>query len=204
MCVGFIQPVLTSILHAWLRDRNIMSFLAGTPPVNTILTQALPGSPAMKIQVVSLKSGFDFEVKLSYDPTVSWKNGQQKWLQVVFWVFCFDFGGVQELFVCFSASIWSFFWFGLRHLFFLWCVCVRRTVLLFLLSSIGLYLRMFKDDVSLAILCELFWIGIPLNRFKGCWWPPTIGVESPGTCIFVRCRGSFRQENTQWPPGKKQ
>ena len=65
-------------------DRNIMSTLAGTPPVNTILTQALPGSPAMKIQVVSLKSGFDFEVKLSYDPTVSWKNGQQKWLQVVF------------------------------------------------------------------------------------------------------------------------
>ena len=127
MCVGFIQPVLTSILHAWLRDRNIMSFLAGTPPVNTILTQALPGSPAMKIQVVSLKSGFDFEVKLSYDPTVSWKNGQQKWLQVVFWVFCFDFGGVQELFVCFSASIWSFFWFGLRHLFFsLVCVCDVR------------------------------------------------------------------------------
>eukprot|EP00434_Breviolum_minutum_P004993 symbB.v1.2.004406.t1/scaffold247.1/size253962/6 len=44
-------------------------FVEGTPPVNTILTQALPGSPAMKIQVVSLKSGFDFEVKLSYDPT---------------------------------------------------------------------------------------------------------------------------------------
>ncbi len=52
----------------------LMSSPAGTPPVNTILTQALPGSPTMKIQVVSSKSGFDFEVKLSYDPTVSWKK----------------------------------------------------------------------------------------------------------------------------------
>ena len=75
-----------------------MSFLPGTPPVNTILTQALPGSPAMKIQVVSLKSGFDFEVKLSYDPTVSWKNSEPKMAAgglfgsfVLIW-------GVQELF----------------------------------------------------------------------------------------------------------
>ena len=76
----------------------LMSSPAGTPPVNTILTQALPGSPTMKIQVVSSKSGFDFEVKLSYDPTVSWeKIREQKWLQVVFYVICFAIRGVQEL-----------------------------------------------------------------------------------------------------------
>ena len=40
---------------------------------------------------------------------------------------------------------------------FLFGVCATDGVVVFD-SSIGLYLRMLKDDLSLAILCDLFWI----------------------------------------------
>ena len=58
-------------------------------------------------------------------------------------------------------------------------MCATYGVVVFV-SSIGLYLRMFKDDVSLAILCDLFWIVFLGTLSKDVGDLQRIGVESPG------------------------
>ena len=78
------------------------------------------------------------------------------------WVFCFDLAGFKRYFVCFNASIWRFFWFGLRQLFFLWCVCVclRRMVLLFLFLPFVYICVCLKMMYPWQFFCDLdlFWI----------------------------------------------